>query len=70
MANERSLFLALLEIADPRERSAYLEQACAGHTRFYSAKLKEWCTRGTDKQTASIKHRLQILLFTPKELYP
>jgi serine/threonine protein kinase/tetratricopeptide (TPR) repeat protein len=28
--NERSLFLAVLEIADPVERAAYLDQACAG----------------------------------------
>src|SRR5215510_13149265 len=29
---ERSLFLAVLEIDDPAERSAYLERACAGDT--------------------------------------
>ncbi len=28
--NERSLFLAALDIADPAERSAYLDRACAG----------------------------------------
>src|SRR6516165_8524494 len=28
--SERSLFLAVLDIEDPRERSAYLERACAG----------------------------------------
>src|SRR5262245_33999459 len=28
--NERSLFLAALDIRDPIERAAYLEQACAG----------------------------------------
>ncbi|HTU88466.1 MAG TPA: hypothetical protein VMF69_00060, partial [Gemmataceae bacterium] len=28
--NERSLFLAALDIADPSERSAYLDRACAG----------------------------------------
>jgi serine/threonine protein kinase len=28
--NERSIFLAVLEIDDPSERSAYLDQACAG----------------------------------------
>src|SRR5690349_16283464 len=27
---ERSLFLSALEIADPAERSAYLDRACAG----------------------------------------
>jgi serine/threonine protein kinase len=28
--SERSVFLAVLDIADPAERSAYLDQACAG----------------------------------------
>src|SRR5262245_40423106 len=28
--NERSIFLAVLEIADPAEQAAYLDQACAG----------------------------------------
>ncbi len=28
--NERSIFLAVLEIDDPSQRSAYLDQACAG----------------------------------------
>jgi serine/threonine protein kinase/WD40 repeat protein/tetratricopeptide (TPR) repeat protein len=30
--NERSLFLAVLDIADPAERAAYLDRACAGDT--------------------------------------
>jgi WD40 repeat protein/serine/threonine protein kinase len=30
--NERSVFLAVLDIADPSERSAYLDRACAGDT--------------------------------------
>src|SRR5262245_17533408 len=28
--NERSIFLAVLEIEDPEQRSAYLDQACSG----------------------------------------
>src|SRR5262249_36139093 len=28
--SERTIFLAVLDIADPAERSAYLDQACAG----------------------------------------
>src|SRR5262245_20662663 len=30
--NEHSIFLAVLEIDDPAERSAYLDRACAGYT--------------------------------------
>jgi serine/threonine protein kinase len=29
--NERSIFLAVLELDDPAERNAYLDRACAGH---------------------------------------
>src|ERR1700730_15898826 len=36
MMTERSLFLALLEIADPDKRSAYLDEACAGQPALRS----------------------------------